>query len=441
MLNRSQACAALIAFTSVAFAQEASTPVADTKAQSDRATASDTTASNVVVPDSGQKPAAYSEDASDGFSLPGGMGYTPLNFTPGQGHYDRKPLSFSTTLQQGYDDNVNSSHTDKQGSALTNLSEGVSLLLAQSRFALSVDASLGGQYYWNRSGGDELTPTAGIDAVFGYKLSPRAQLTGEINGAYTTQSTNSVINGAVQSNGKGYFLFNSKFDLLYNWTPRVSTDTTYSLGGVYYKDPGQNGGDSTTQVVGQSVRYQFSRLVTGVVEARASQVQYNSTTSDANIYYLLTGADVTLSRRLTATGRVGATLRDQDSSDSSMPYAEGSLNYSLTRTSQIGANFRYGYNDNGSTGQQSTTSTRAGISYTQALTARLRGTLSLNGSFNEASDTTPRDDTVSGAAGVQYDFSKYLSLFANYNHIQEFSSNSSQEYSKNVYYVGATYSY
>ena len=437
MLNRSQACAALIAFTSVAFAQEASTPVADTKAQNDGAATSGTQASNVVSADSGQKP---DTDESDGFKLPGGMGYTPLNFTPGQGIYDRKPVSFSTTAQQGYDDNTDSSHTNKKGSSVTNLSEGVEVLLAQSRFALSLDASLGGQYYWNRSG-DQLTPTAGLSLVFGYKLTPRAQLSGVVNGTYTNQPTNTVVNGAVQSNGRGYFLLNSKFDLLYRWAPRVSTDTAYSISGIYYKDPGQNGGDSTTQTVGQSVRYDFSHLLTGVFEGRASQVQYNSTTSNANIYYLLVGGDLMLSRRLTASSRIGATLRDQDSSNSSTPYAEGSLNYALSRISQIGVNFRYGYNDNGSTGQQSTTSTRAGVVYSQVLATHLRGTLGLNMNYNESSDTTPRDTTISGAAGVQYDVSKDLTVFANYNNIRDISSSSSQEYTKNVYYVGATYSY
>ncbi|MDD5348756.1 MAG: outer membrane beta-barrel protein, partial [Chthoniobacteraceae bacterium] len=160
-------------------------------------------------------------------------------------------------------------------------------------------------------------------------------------------------------------------------------------------------------------------------------------------YYALTGADFTLSRRLTASTRFGATFRDQDDSTgtSAIPYAEGSLNYALTKTSQVSANVRYGYNDNGSTGQESTKSTRAGVAYSQSLTPHLRGTLSLNGNFVESGVFTPREDTISASAGLQYDVSKYLSVFATYNQIRELSSADTLEYTKNIYYLGATYTY
>ncbi|MEI8233720.1 MAG: outer membrane beta-barrel protein [Verrucomicrobiota bacterium] len=467
MLNRSQACAALIVFSSLSFAQEASTPPADSGTPASGASSLIVPSSSTQIPEltpaqaaaesaaqaaqAAQKPAADANEEQEGFSLPGGMGYAPLNFTPGQGSFDRQPLTFSTTLQQGYDDNIydisnNNSVTPKKGSMVTNLSEGADLLLAQSRFALSMNGNLGGQYYWDRTG-DQLTPVGGLNVVFGYKLSKRIQLSGIVNAAYTTQPTVSVINGAVQSNGKGYALVNSKFDLLYRLSPLVSTDTTYAISGIYYKDSVNAGGDSTTQTVGQSVRYAFSRLLTGVVEGRASQVQYNSTTNDANLYYLLTGADLTVSRRFTASARVGCTLQDQSksnqsgSSNNAMPYAESSLNYALTKTSQLSANLRYGYNDNGSTGAQSTKNIRAGVAYTCALTPHLRGILNLNLNHNDGANTTPSQDTISGSAGAQYDLSKNLTLFANYNQVRQITSAAAQEYTKNIYYLGATYNY
>lgn len=432
MSHRHQICAALFAFSTLAYAQE-STPPAEGKPAEGESQAAILTLSGSA--------AAVPPEAS-GFLLPGGMGYTPLNFTPGQGSFDRPPVSWSTTLRQGYDDNIYSSHTNEKGSAITSLSQDVDILFMQSRFALSTQASVGGQYYWSRDT-DKFSPIGSLNLVSGYKLSPRAQLSAVVNATYTNQTTNSPVNGVVQGRGEEYLLVNSKLDLLYRWSPRVSTNTTYAISGIYYKDAENGATDSTTQTIGQSVRYQFSRLVTGVLEARASHVAYNADgRDDPNLYYALTGADFTLSRRLTASARTGVTFRDQEGlGNSAMPYVEGNVNYALTRTSQISANLRYGYNDNGSTGSESTKSTRAGVAYSRSLTSHLRANLSLNGNFVEGSETSARQDTISGAAGLSYDVSKYLSAFASFNQVRTYSSDSWLEYTKNVYYIGASYSY
>ncbi|MDD5350232.1 MAG: hypothetical protein PHQ12_08485, partial [Chthoniobacteraceae bacterium] len=280
MSNRHQICAALLVFSSLSLAQEAPAPATDASAAASDRTAAPS--AQIPTPSLSGSAAASGEEA-EGFSLPGGMGYTPLNFTPGQGTFDRAPLNFSTTASLGYDDNVYSTKDNEHGSMITSLTEGVDLLLSQDRFALSLGANAGGQYYWDRSG-DQLTPTGGLNLVTAYKLSPRAQLSGVVNATYTNQPTVSTINGAVQSRGQEYFIINSKFDLLYSWLPRVSTDTTYSINGIYYKNSAVDQNDSTTQTIGQSVRYQFSRLITGVLEGRYSQVQYNSNISDTNLY-------------------------------------------------------------------------------------------------------------------------------------------------------------
>ena len=232
MLNRSHALAALIICTSVAFAQEAATPPVDTTGQTDNRNSASSSSSYSTTP-----PEASAADQSEGFSLPGGMGYAPLDFTPGQGRFDRKPLSFGTTIQQGYDDNVEATSGDPRqapvkGSLVTALSEGVDLLFAQSRYGLSLGANAGGQYYWDRAG-DQLTPNGGLNLIFGYKLTPRVQFSAIVNGIYTTQPTLTMVNGLAQSNGKGYLTASSKFDLLYRWTPRFSTDTAYSINGIY----------------------------------------------------------------------------------------------------------------------------------------------------------------------------------------------------------------
>ena len=473
--NRPHVCAVLTFCTSIVFAQEASTPAVDVAGQSSSiapgkngsiAPSVGTMAAPAapsLAPTPGveveKKPAKAESEEGEGFKLPGGMGYAPLDFTPGQGRFDRKPLTFSTTVQQGYDDNINSSGGGKlqapiQGSMMTNASEAMSLLLAQSRFGLSLDANAGGQYYWNRDK-NQITPTAGMNLVFGYKLTPRAQLSGVVNGVYTNQPTQSITNGPTQSNGKGSLVASSKFDLLYNWDPRFSTDTYYSADGTRMEDSVAKASDHLTQTIAQSLRYSLSRLVTGVVEARYADRTFSSTpagtaSKDTQTYYLLTGADMTITRLFSGSFRVGDSIQHYSAkgeSSTSSPYAESSLNYLLTKYTTMSLDGRYGYDD-GSYSQASK-STRLGLGLTQVFTAKLRGSCGV--SYSHVNNITSQAGVTSSVStnqnafdtnvGWTYAFSQSLSMSGNYAHTWRSSTGNTPEINKNVYNLGLTYQY
>jgi len=468
MLNRSQACAALIICNSVAFAQEASTPPADPAGQGGGSTitapaitpAPGTGTSETLLPSGLTPPAepatqeltpAEPEKTDEAaFSLPGGFGYAPLDFTPGQGRFDRKPLTFSTSLQQGYDDNVNSSsgkggQAPIRGSMSTTLSEGVDILLSQSRFGLSTGANIGGQYYWDRPG-QELTGNGGANLLFAYKLTPRAQFSALVNAVYTSQPTLSVVNGLTQSAGKSYLLTNGKFDLLYQWFPRFSTDSTYTINTTFNQDSNLQANDYLVQTFGQSLRYTYSRLVTGVVDARVSQSNYKASISDANTYYMLAGCDVTWTRRLSGSFRTGATIQDSNNSSATAPYLETTVNYNFTKASVLGFDARYGFDD-GSYGGQSRKSFRTGVSLNQVLSPRLNGSVGVNysnskystlGTTNSISGT---DDVYSASLGLQYALTQNMSLAANINRLQSAPAQSISKYSKDTYFLTLSYRY
>ena len=388
--------------------------------------------------------------------LPGGMGFAPLDFTPGQGRFDRKPLTFSTTVQMGYDDNINSTSGSSlqapvKGSLLTNASEAMSLLIAQSRVGLSLDANLGSQYYWNRDN-NQLTPTGGLNIVFGYKLTPRAQLSGLINGVYTTQPTQSVTNGVTQSNGKGNLVGSSKFDLLYSWDRRFSTDTSYSINGSRQEGSALQSSDYITQTFGQSLRYSASKLVTCVFEGRYADRVFSGTpvgtaSKDTKTYFVLTGADLVLTRLLSCSFRLGDTTQSysaQGQATSSSPYGESTLSYLLTKFTTMSFDTRYGYDDGGSS--QTGKSVRAGLSLTQVFTPKLHGTLSTN--YRRTSAATSTGGTVSAdqnaldiSAGTTYNISSTLSFSGSVTHSRRTSTDALQEMTKNVYSLGVTYQY
>ena len=273
-----------------------------------------------------------------------------------------------------------------------------------------------------------------------------------VNSVYTTQPTLTVVNGLTQSNGSGYLVTNSKFDLLYMWTPRFSTDTNYSANGAWYQASTQKGSNYIDQTVGQTLRYAFSPVVTGVIDGRYSHISYKGVpgstfSNDSDTIYALVGTDVTLTRRLSASGRVGETTRDYVQAglaSTSSPYAETSLNYLLSRTSIVALDARYGY-ENGGTGGQSSKSVRTGINYTQSFTSKLRGTAGMNythvGASSEGSVVSQKQDALGLSLGAQYAVSKALNVFANINRVQNFASNDAASYYKDVFYLGATLQY
>ncbi|MCX6967226.1 MAG: outer membrane beta-barrel protein [Verrucomicrobia bacterium] len=399
---------------------------------------------------------AVSDSEEAGFLLPGGLGYAPLDFTPGQGRFDRKPLTYSTTVQLGYDDNINSTSGSRlqapvKGSMLTTASEGVDLLLAQSRMGLSLGATAGGQYYWQRDS-DKLTPLGSLNLVFGYKLTPRAQISALMNALYTTQPTQSVVNGFTRSNGKGYLVGSSKFDLLYSWAPRFSTDTFYSLNGTAQQAQELKSNDYTNQTVGQAFRYSLSQLVTGVFEGRYSQLTYRNIPSafpsrDSDSYFLLAGADMTLTRRFFGSFRLGGSVRDYkapDEGSSSSPYWESSLSYLASRFTTLNWDTRYGFDDGSSTSQKSR-SVRTGVSLSHVFTPKLRGSIGVNYAHvspEGGSDAfNVKKDDLNATIGGVYALSQCMTVFANVTHSRRSSPDPLQEMTKNIYYLGATYQY
>lgn len=314
-----------------------------------------------------------------------------------------------------------------------------------------MQANGGGQYYWDRSG-DRLIPNGGLGLLFAYKLTPRAQFSSVINGSYTTQPSLSVINGLSQSNdGKGYLTANGKFDFLYQWAPRVSTDTSYSAAGVEYSGTSQSANNYLVQTLGQTLRYTIDPRVIGVFDVRASQTTHDNinSASDFNTYFVLAGFDFTVSRRIAASFRTGLTTQDYKtagSGNSSSPYAEGSVDYTLTRNSALSFNGRYGFDTGGNTGAQSTKSTRVGMGYTQVFSSKLRGTVSVNydhSGVSSAPGTTSSEsqDAINGSIGVNYALTRRVNLFANATRFQVFATQPFLENARDTYYLGATYQY
>ena len=75
------------------------------------------------------------------------------------------------------------------------------------------------------------------------------------------------------------------------------TDTRYTDVGNFYSGSANSVSDYLEQSIGQTFGYQIGQHVIGVIDLRAADTSFpNNSIFDSNTYYILGGADVTLTR-------------------------------------------------------------------------------------------------------------------------------------------------
>jgi len=157
---------------------------------------------------------------------------------------------------------------------------------------------------------------------------------------------------------------------------------------------------------------------------------------------------LTLTRRLSDSFRVGLTTQNYKApgeSSTSSPYAETTLNYILTKFSTVSWDARYGYDDGSSAGEKSK-SARTGVVFTHAFTPKIHGSVGVNYSHTDSSQTnaglvSAKQDAIDATVGATYAFSQSLSFFTSVTHTRRTSSSELQDMTKNLYYLGASYQY
>ena len=255
----------------------------------------------------------------------------------GEGIFTNLPFKTSLSADVGYDDNVFTSHTDRIGSGYDDLNLNIGSHIGNQRSRLDGDLALGFAYYWNRPG-RSVDPNISLNLNSSYKLTPRLMLSLSSNLAYQAQP-NFAIAGAATQNVGNYFFGSNQISLGYEWTPRFSTVTSYSLTSYWY----DNSTEATQQnrlehLIGEQLRYMLFPTATLVGEYRFGYISYQTSNTassgtpntDSYSHFLLAGADATLSPRLSFTFRGGAEIRTfltPGGMEKTFPYAESTLGY------------------------------------------------------------------------------------------------------------------
>ena len=490
--------------------------------------------------------------APTSFTVPGLYGRGPQQYTVGEGRLARPRFRTTISVSEGYDDNVFQTPTnakgtpdqevkllvrpatrssiqyvtipsgdplvpdesaavevsgqkakfqtvripgiaapERQGSWVTRTELGFDVQIADRRSLFTFDLSGANSYYWNRTG-TKADNTASLAMVYLRRLTGRAQFTVSLNTSYQSQPDFSVPNQPTSNSVGSYIPLNAKADLSYRLTPRFSTVMSLGYNGIYYMEKTEQTGNYTETTFGTELRYLFSPRLTLLGDVRySSQTHANNSALDTNTTYALIGGELTLTRRFTATLRLGEALQtfSETGDAQSAPYAEATLSYRLSRGTTIQWNGRYGYEVAGSPDSRLIVA-RSGLQLTHIFSPRLQGSLSLNinhsvtettqevaveepvapapapapattdatGATQPASTTTtapakpkePRtetvttesvQDTIDASLAFQYILSRRWTLSLSYNYTMAIGPEEANDYYRQRVYVGAEYQF
>jgi len=446
----------------------------------------------------GEKPPAAAEPT---FTIPGAYGRQAQQFTAGSGRLARPKFRYTGSISFGYDDNILQTPDDSTGipdqvvevlddpgtpsrletgigpngevqtvvvagrapttkrivipgvpgperigSFLTRGNVGFDVQFASRKTLFTFDLRTGADVYWDRPGKDT-DYTGSLALLYLRRLTPRLQFTANVGASYQTQPDLSLVNSSTRQSGS-FLSLTSKIDLSYRVTPRITTVGSLSYNALSYQETTQEANDNGDTTFGIEVRYLSSPRLTLLGELRYSSVAYStSSTRDSSTALLLLGGELTLSRRFSATLRVGAALRtfDESGESSTSPYLESTLNYLLTKATVIRLNGRFGF-ENPPTANTELVTIRAGLSLVQSFSPRFRGTLGANlvrQTTTTLGDTETEsvENTVDSTIGFEYNLDRHWTLNANYSYITSFGTFSRSDYYRNRLFVGAEYDF
>jgi hypothetical protein len=393
-------------------------------------------------------------------STPAGSGGPASSATPlasgsdsgsnvGVGVFSRFPINVSISVHGGYDDNVNTSHFNKQDSWFTTAGLLLNYQGGNSRTKFSISTNFGFIYYTNTDQ-NPFEPNLNLAANFSHKVSPRLAITA--SGLFVYQTEPDFQYGlGINRRAGNYFYTDERLAAEYMWAPRFSTVTTYGLTAVRYDQLAigffENRAENT---VGNQFRFLLLPTTNLVGEYRFQVVSYENFNRDSTTHYLLGGVDHAFGPRLTANFRVGEQIRDYDQfGEQTSPYFESTVNYKLGKDSSAAWSTHYGIEEGDVLTNPTRKTFRTGLTAKRNITARITASLSMfyeHDDYQEQQIVNPAgpatispsfsEDWFNIDVGLRYAVTRYLGLEAGYNYSDISSDITLRDYSRNRVWAG-----
>ena len=318
---------------------------------------------------------------------------------------------------------------------------------ATRRSVFTFDLNLNTDYYWNRPG-KKSEYNGDLAIRYLHRFTPRLQVSSSVNLSYLSQPDLSQVNTPTDTGAGNYLVTSGKLDLAYRWKPRFATVASLSYNQLSFEEKPRQIGDYASATFGMELRYLWSPKFTAVVEGRYSQITYpNNPTVDSSSYFGLIGVDWSLSRRATATVRVGEVIRTfaDTGTKASSPYLETALNYQLGKASVLSWSNRFGFEEPPDQNTEVITF-RSGLAVSHFFSPRLRGSLSINGihrsSTNDVAQTDSSENTLDSGLSFYYTLTRKWNFSLSYSYTAVFfDPNDSSNYFRNRIFTGFDYAF
>ncbi|HEX3817127.1 MAG TPA: outer membrane beta-barrel protein [Chthoniobacterales bacterium] len=368
----------------------------------------------------------------------------------GVGNFSPSRFHVTASVREGYDDNVYATTINAVSSFFTEGSLQLDYNFGSPRTTFNLEALAGGTYYYNRPFGQQYDINDALTLGLEHHATPRLTLSAT---AYVTyQSEPDFFNNQIGINrvGGNFFYTSDKFSAAYQWAPRFSTVTSYTLEAIHYDEAAIGAyEDRFDHTFGNEFRYLVAPTTAAVAEYRYEFVDYDAALLNSDTHFLLAGFDHSFNPHFNMSLRGGVEFREFDEIDfgeRTSPYGELTVNYSGAHRSSVSFNARYGLEEPDVPNTASRTTFRSGITAAYGIAPRLTATASVfyehddNESFTGNGFFVPQfdEDLLDIGIGLRYEINRVFALLGGYDHTEDFSDIYYRQYSRDRYYLGAS---
>ena len=344
----------------------------------------------------------------------------------------------------------------RSGSAVSRLGLQFDAQQATRRSLFTLDFNGSVDHVWSRSGTSGKDDYSGTLALaYLYNFTPRLQASVTTNIAYISQPDFTRLNAPERLGLGGGDIVNglARLNVMYRLTPRFSTTLSVGQNAVLnVNNPSSSGvgasanGDNFETTFSMEARYLWKPRYTLIAELRHVLINYLDTPAlNAKTELLLLGGELKLSSRLSATLRLGESVRifDETGETSSAPYGEASLAYRIGPTSSVQWNSRFGYEEPQSASSE-TLSYRTTLNYFKNFTPRLSLSAGITGvsrntTSPNASDIS--DQTIDANIGLIYHLTRQLTLDATFSFTKIVTTTGDRDYDRSRIFIGGQYEF
>jgi hypothetical protein len=385
---------------------------------------------------------------------------TPVDL--GTGKFETFPFHVSVSVRGGYDDNVNLTSVDEQGSPFASVQLGLAYNFGSPRTAMRLTAGAGFTYYFddvnNGSDGDNFDVNGFIAFAITHRATPRLTLAADMYATYQSRpgiDTFDFRNISFGRQSQNYFFTVNKFSLGYAWSPKFSTVTSYTFGYTDYDDETLSFfEDRFEHTFGNEFRFLVAPTTTLIAEYRFGIVDYvDNDSRDSTSHFLLAGIDHSFSPRFNLSARAGAEFRTYDQSspfgaddEPVSPYVEFTLNYAVAQNTALSWTNRYGITESNIPELRNSVSYRTALSLRHAFTPRIAAGLNVAYQHDDydPDNITPgfTEDSFDVNVWARYSINRNWAFDLGYNHTEVVSEEALfREYTRNRVYGGVTFTF